>query len=282
MITMTNSSTATLEFCGQLDGLIQETFGFSFHKWHERGLWNDDYERYSIIENGVMLSNISVYKMRMMVNGSCCDYLQLGSVATRSDQRGKGLSRSIMEHILQKYPDTPIFLHGDNSALPYYLKVGFKPFDYKQPYINCQLNPQGVMVKLSIDDPKVDEYLRGRNQFSKILDCRNQYEINWFHLLYGLADHIYELPEIGVLMIAKQQGNTLMIFDMLTQGTVTFSQITPHLHFQGIERLEFGFNPDWLQLDYQMSPIEMDDGTPLMRGEIRTDSEFVIPALIVT
>ena len=191
MITMTNSSTTTSEFNKQLNDLIMQAFGFSFDKWHNRSFWTDDYERYSIIEDGVMLSNISVSKMKMLINGLPCDYLQLGSVATRQEHRGKGLSRKIMEHIFSAYPHTPIFLQGDNDALEYYLKMGFKPFACKQPYVECKLNNIGEMIRLDVTNPKVDMYLKGRLQYSQILDCRNQYEINWFHILYGFSNNIF-------------------------------------------------------------------------------------------
>lgn len=282
MVKMTNSSATTKEFNDQINALIMETFGFSFEKWHDRGFWTDDYERYSIIEAGVIQSNISVYKMKMLINGLSYDCLQLGSVATRQESRGRGLSRKIMEHIFGVYPNTPIFLNGDNDALEYYLKMGFEPLVCKQPYIDCRLDGSGRMKKLDINDPKVDLYFKERSQYSQILDCTNQYAINWFHVLYLHPDCIYEIPQLDMLLIAEQNGSTLMIYDIAAREPVSFSQIREHLGFEGIELVKFGFNPDWLGIDYCMGEYEEEDSTLLVKGDFPVKKEFIIPAMITT
>ena len=190
MITMTNGFTTTKEFNGQLNELIMHAFGFSFDKWHAENVWNEDYEIYSIIENSVMLANISVYKMKMIINGEKRDYLQFGSVATREEYRRRGLSKKIMEHIFSIYPDTSCFLHAGDSVVEFYPKFGFKSITYKQPYIEYKLKNIGGMIKLDISNPKVDKYLKERSQYSKVFDCTNQYAINWFHLLYSHQNDI--------------------------------------------------------------------------------------------
>jgi len=53
-ITMNNQNNPAYE--AMLDTLIQEVFGFSFEPWFEYELWDKNYESYSIIENGKMLS----------------------------------------------------------------------------------------------------------------------------------------------------------------------------------------------------------------------------------
>ncbi len=282
MITMTNASNATDRYKEQLNALIMDTFGFTFEKWHDKNLWNDDYERYSIIENDIMLSNVSAYKMKMLVNGRQCEYLQLGSVATREEHRGKGLSRKIMEHIFSKYPDKPIFLNGDNDALNFYLKLGFKPFAYKQPYIDCSLQKGKGMIKLDVTEPKIDGYLKGRTQYSQILDCKNQYAINWFYLILMFGDNIYEIPELDIMLIAKQQDDILTIYDIAAKKPVSFEQIKPYLDFEQVSKIQFGFNPDWLQIDYLMEDYVEEDSTPLIKGSFNLERDYIIPRLIIT
>lgn len=229
-----------------------------------------------------MLSNISVYKMKMLVNGVSKDYLQLGSVATRKEQQGKGLARKIMEHIMTVYPNTPIFLFGDNEAEGYYNKMGFAPFSYKQPYTECKINNPGEMHRLEITDLKVDRYLKQRAQYSQMLDCINQYAINWFHLIYRYPNHIYEIPGLDVMLVMKQSGSVLSIFDIAASKPVSFNEILPYLHFDGVSRIEFGFNPDWLGLDYKMDIIEDDDGIPFIRGDFGLISDFTFPVMMAT
>lgn len=282
MITMTNGSTTTKKFNAELNKLIMHTFGFSFDKWHAKNVWNDDYELYSIIENGIMLANISVYKMKMIINGENRDYLQFGSVATRKEYRGKGLSKKLMEHIFSIYPDTPCFLHGGDSVVEFYPKFGFKPIAYKQPYINCKLKNSGEMIKLNITNPKVDKYLKERTQYSKVFDCTNQYAINWFHLLYGHQNNIYEIPQLEVMIIAYQQDNKLTICDIVTSKPVSFEKIVLYLYFEGVDIIQFDFNPDWLGVDYHMKEYKNEDENPFVKGDFGLEQEYMIPRNIIT
>jgi len=123
-ITMQNKNDP--EYEALLNDLTQETFNFSFAPWHDLKLWNDSYESYSIIEDGRMLAGICIYKMDMLINGKFCRLHQLGTVATRAECRNQGLSRLLMEHIFNKYPQTPAMLFGNSTVLNFYPRFGFK------------------------------------------------------------------------------------------------------------------------------------------------------------
>lgn len=279
---MTNASTTTKEFNAKLNELIMHAFEFTFEKWHAKNVWNDDYEIYSIIEDGVMIANISVTKMKMIIKGEESDYLQFGSVATREEHRGKGLSKKIMEHIFSIYPDTPCFLHGGDDVVEFYPKFGFKPITYKQPYIEYKLKNSGEMIKLNVTDPKVDNYLKQRNQYSKIFDCTNQYSINWFHLLYGHQNNIYEIPKLNIMFVACKRDNKLTIYDIATSKPVSFEQVVPYLCFEGVDIIQFCFNPDWLRIDYKMKEFKIEDENPFVKGDFGLEQEYIIPRMIIT
>jgi GNAT superfamily N-acetyltransferase len=282
MITMTNRSKFTEKFDEQINDLMLHALDFSFDKWHAKKVWDDDYERYSIIENDIMLANISVFKMKMLINGEQREFLQFGSVATREEYRGKGLSRKLMEHIFSIYPDTPTFLHGGDSVVEFYPKFGFVPSAYKQPYIEYKLQNCGEMIKLNINDPKVDQYLRERSQYSKVFDCLNQYSINWFHLLYGHSNNVYEIQQLDLMIIAKQNGNKLTIYDIVAKKTVSFEEIAPHLYFEGVDTIQFVFNPDWLGIEYSMKEYKIHDANPFAKGGFGVEGEYMIPGMIIT
>ena len=74
-----------------------------FQFWYDLNLWDENYESYSIIENGEMISNICVYKTNILFNNKQHPALSIGAVATKKEHRGKGLSRKLMEHIIDKY-----------------------------------------------------------------------------------------------------------------------------------------------------------------------------------
>jgi len=122
------------------DDLIQETFGFSFEPWLKRNLWDHRYESYSIIENGKMQANACIFKTDMLVQGKPVRAHQFGAIATRENQRGKGLSRLLMNHILDKYPTTPAFLAANKSVADYYQQYGFRPLQTYRPIIDIAIN----------------------------------------------------------------------------------------------------------------------------------------------
>ncbi|WP_052339405.1 GNAT family N-acetyltransferase [Gorillibacterium massiliense] len=279
-VIMNNGMTATAAFKSQINDLIQLTFGFSFEKWHKRNLWDDQYERYSIIDGDKIAANISVFKVKLLIHGETRNFLQLGSVATREEYRGKGLARKIMEHIFELYPDTPMFLHANESVTEFYPRFGFKPFTYKQPYLKTGCLHGNGMIKLNLTDPKVDYYLKSRAQYSRIFDCLSPYSINWFHLIYFHADHLYELPGLDAMLIAEQRGNVLFIYDIIAAKNISISQVLPLLNFPGADTIEFGFTPDWLEADYSMREMELDH--PFIRGDFGVNGNFRMPELLLT
>lgn len=282
MISMTNGITATDHYKKQLNELVTHVFGFSFESWHALGIWGDDYECYSIITDHHMIANISVYKMSLLINGRERQYLQLGLVATREENRGQGLARKIMEFIMERYLNVPMFLHANDSVIDFYPKFGFTPVSYKQPYINYHLKNDCGMTRMDLRDPKVKHYLKERGQYSSIFDCANQYAINWFHLLFSYSDHIYEIPELEVMLIAEQSNSILTIYDIVSRKEVAFADIVSYLGFSGGDVIHFGFNPDRLGLEYSLKEYPMNDSTLFIRGDFGVEGEYIIPVMIIT
>jgi len=282
MITNVNGTTATQKFKDQLNKLIMEVFGFSFGTWHALDLWRDDYECFSIIEKETMLANVSVYRLKLLIEGNPIDCLQIGAVATKKEYRGQGLSRKIMEAIFSKYPAEPAFLFGNDSVVNFYPKFGFKPAQEYLPFLTQTIDNPTPMQRLTIKDPKVDKYLKGRAQFSSIFDCINQYSINWFHLLYEYCKDIIEIESLQVMVVAKQEGTTLRILDVVAHKPLTFEQILPFLGFSGVTKIEFGFNPDWLGVECQREEYREEDSTYFVKGDLNVNQEYIVPLLLHT
>ncbi len=279
MITMTNGHTATQEFKNQYNQLMMDTFGFSLEKWHNLNVWDDTYENYTIKEENMIIANVSIFKMRIVIGNVERTCIQIGGVATKKEYRGKGYSRKIMEHILGVYPDAPGLLFAADDACNFYPKFGFTPIVDKQPYIDYQLDNIGEMTKLEVLDPKVDQYLKERKQFSKVFDCKDQYAINWFHISNIYPNNIYEIEQLGVMIIARQVNNVLTIFDIVSKEPVTFVELIPHLHFSGINKIKFGFNPDRLSIDYLLEDIQVEDSTLFIKDQFLQQNQYIVPML---
>lgn len=280
-ITMNNHNNVTYE--ALYDSLIQETFGFSFERWFERKLWDEHYESYSIIENGVMFANVCIFKTDMMVNGKSFCAHQFGGVATRKSERGKGLSRLLMEHILEKYPNTPAFLGANPSVIDFYPRFCFRRVQTYHPEIVTDINNDTSKgTKLSPDDAQVVIALRERGAFSNVLDSLNTQSVQMFHLLLDYPDSIYRLPDCGAIVIAEQQDNRLFIADVIAQKPVSFATIQKELPFSGINLVEFGFCPDWLDIVPEWLPDDMENNPYFIRGDWHLPIKIRFPAVSET
>lgn len=111
-----------------LGALTQATFGFDFEAWVTRGFCaRGAYVPYSFEEDGRILSNVSVNRMEFCLNGEKRRWLQLGTVATREDMRGRGLARRLVEIALADSMDGcgGVYLFANPEAVGFYEKCGF-------------------------------------------------------------------------------------------------------------------------------------------------------------
>lgn len=280
-ITMNNHNNIIYE--SMFDDLIQEVFGFSFKPWFQYKLWNERYESYSFIENGRMLANICIFKLEMVLNEEIIPVYQLGAVATRKEKRGKGLARSLMEHVLTKYLDTPMFLAANPGVLKFYPRFGFRRIQVYRPEVMVDINNNSSRsVKLLADDERVMNSLWKRGAYSSIMDSLGTQSVQMFHLLLDFPDRIYLLPNCEAIVIAEQEGDRLFIADVVTSKPMTFDEIWPELPFTGIRRVTFGFCPDWLNITPEWVPIDMNESPYFIRGEWNLPEKYRFPVLSET
>lgn len=128
-----------------LGALTQAAFGFDFEAWAARGFCaRGAYVPYSFEEDGRILSNVSVNRMEFCLNGEKRRWLQLGTVATREDMRGRGLARRLVEIALADSMDgcDGVYLFANPEAAGFYEKCGFtrgieyRSFQRAEAYLN--------------------------------------------------------------------------------------------------------------------------------------------------
>lgn len=263
-----------------LNNLLKEIF-FDFQFWYDLNLWDENYESYSIVEDGQMVSNICLYKTEILFNQKRYLALSIGAVATKEAYRGRGYSRILMEHILKKYDGTPMYLFANDRVVDFYPKFGFKRIQEKLPVYRCEIDNGVEPVKLSYDHPKVWDYVYKRVNYSQRLDCLNTASINMFHIHLGyLKDCIFQIPELDTMVIAKQNGTTLKLFGVFSLREISFSDLARLLPFRNVRKIEFGFMPYWSDLHFTMEAYETD---PLFVRGIGCDlGDFKFPELSTT
>ncbi len=265
-----------------LEDLIREVFGFSFAPWFARGLWDERYESHAIIEDGRMLSNISLYKSDLVVAGKPVRAHQFGGVATRGEARGKGLSRRLMEQVTNLYPETPAYLAAHPGVTGFYPRFGFRNAGTFRPEKAIRIdNPEVTACRLDPDDPAVAAAL-GNRMYSEVLDCVNAQPIRMFHLLMDYPDGIYRLPRCGAIVVAEQEGDRLTIADVLSAEPIAFNTLRTELPFVGVRNVSFGFCPEWLGVTPDWKPVDSTKEPFFLRGDWKLPDRFLFPVMAET
>ena len=271
------------EYEAMLDALVQEVFGFSFAPWFKCKLWDSNYESYSIIEDGKMLSNVCIYKSKLLINGERTPAISFGAVATRKDARGKGLSRHLIQHVLSLYPDTLAYLFANPSVINFYPQFGFRQAQTYKPEISVAINnDHAATIKCDLDDAILQKAIYNRNTYSNLVDCTNSQSIQVFHLLMSYPNDIYYLPHCKSIVVATKKDNRLFIADVIAGHSLTFDELATVLPFTGIHTVEFGFCPDWLGVSPTWKPADMKADPFFIKGGWKLPKKFCFPLTSTT
>ncbi|MGD6968452.1 GNAT family N-acetyltransferase [Rossellomorea vietnamensis] len=99
------------------NSLASQVFGIDFEKWYERGFWTGKYEPYSLVDGDKVIANVSVNKINLIIEGERKGAVQLGTVMTHKDYRGKGLSGVLMRNVLEEFKDVDLIYLFANSTV---------------------------------------------------------------------------------------------------------------------------------------------------------------------
>jgi predicted acetyltransferase len=102
-----------------------------FREWYNKGFWADEFIPFSLLENGKIISNVCISKMKLLIEGKETNGIQIGAVGTIPEYRNKGLSRYLMDLILDKYENFAdlFFLFANETVTDFYPKFGFKQYN---------------------------------------------------------------------------------------------------------------------------------------------------------
>ena len=255
--------------------LTQLTFGFDFSAWHKAGLWTDRYQPHCLVADGQVAANISVNRMDFCWEGSPLSMIQLGTVMTHPDFRGKGLSRYLMERILQVYEGTVdlIYLFANHTVLEFYPKFGFSPveetiFSREMPAPSKEAIRR---VDAGTDFPLLLDLVR-RGKPQGVFPMAGNRELSLFHLLGPYRDSLYLLPNLDALAVAEYREDSLFLWEVFSPKELPISRVLAAFSRPGISRAILGFPPNGLG-GYALSPLPGGDDMLFVQGPRRNSSK---------
>lgn len=211
--------------------LTREVFGFDFENWYSKGYWGAQYIPYSLLDGDKVVSNISVSLIKFKVNGKKKTLLQIGTVMTTPEYRHQGMSRTLLEKVLNEWRGNCdlIYLFANETVLDFYPKFGFKHVEQYQ--YSKEVRPKNTdltAVKLDMSNPKNEELVRNTINSSipiSPLSMIDNTSLVMFYCTSFLANNVHYIKELGAVVIADLDGKTLCLKDIFCEKTVAVDDV---------------------------------------------------------
>jgi predicted N-acetyltransferase YhbS len=242
--------------------------GRTFFDWGERRGWAAGYEVFAIVVDDRIVSTVGRQAMRYVINGQARNGYQIGAVATHREHRNRGLARRLMERVLVELdaPDQPVILFANPSVLEFYPRFGFRRLAQTRFVAHVDVRPAGTLAP-SLDLARATDRVWLANHCARAhpigggFTARDYCATLLFHLTRE-PRRAFRLDSFGVVVVTQQDGDRLLIQDLLATRPFSLTDALPRLCAAPARMIEFGFHPElwWpntktLALDDGESPL---------------------------
>jgi len=258
--------------------------GVDFSIWYDRGYWSDKYIPFSLVEDDKIVSNVSVSQMKILVDGHSMDGLQIGTVGTLPDYRNRGLSKFLMQYVLNKYKNTNIiFLFANDTVLDFYPRFGLKRYNEVIFKSISQIPGSNYAAKkLDISNKSdlsiIDRCINQREDLTKLFGATDYDFITYWHLLNIFPDNLFYMADDEVIIICEEKENQLHLWDVIYTKPFDLSlAISKVIKGNNLQSILYYFPPD--QLPFRCDEVVPDNNSYLfVKGDFRIkDKEFKFP-----
>lgn len=226
--------------------LAEQTFGLNFEGWYQNGFWGENYDPHSIVIDGEVVSNVSVNRTDLVFGGRRYHILQLGTVMTAPEYRGRGLNRAIMEYIEREYADADgIYLFANDTVVDYYPRFGFRPGREMACCKAVAASDTCRAEQVLMDGPAAWDRLAKameKSTFREGCPMVGNPGLIFFYVSQFMTDAVYHIPSLDAWVIAEQEGSSLTIHNIFADASVTVEDVAAA--FMGVEEICLGFAPE--------------------------------------
>jgi GNAT superfamily N-acetyltransferase len=269
--------------------LTNTVFGFDLEEWYRKGFWNERYLPYSFVDGDEVIANVSVNKMDLILLGEKKRAIQIGTVMTHPDYRGRGLSGRLMNLVLNEYENEAdfIYLFANKNVLNFYPKFGFEPRPESRFTVTIAATGRkrfGRARKLNPFDPetlrRLYEMASSRKPVSRVLGVENAHNLVMFYCLKVFSDCLYYIEAEAVLAICQIKDRVLHVYDLISSEEFDIHGVIATIADAEVERMVFHFTPDLLGLKTEDSPLLAANDTFFVRGDsFDIDRSFKYPVI---
>ena len=255
------------ELRDSFNGLAVKVFGLNFEEWYQNGFWQENYIPYSVVIDGKVVSNVSVNRCDMNYNGKTVRLIQLGTVMTDPDHRGKGYAGLLMEKILSDYEGKVdgIYLFANDSVLDFYPRFGFRKG--KESCFSKDVTADSAMTAVQVP-------MSGKEDWEKMVSLFNMNEQNaamymvgnpglyMFYLSQFMQENVFYIRDCDTYAVAETEDGTLTLHAVIGNGDI--DQVISSFG-SNIKRVVLGFTPKDSS-GYEKSEVNEDDTTLFVKG----------------
>ncbi len=230
--------------------LAEETFRLDFESWYQKGWWTERYRPYTLFDGEKAVANVSVNTLDFRLDGKRKRFVQLGTVMTAPDYRGRGLSRFLLEKVLGERQDACdlVYLYANDSVVDFYPKFGFQKaeetaWEQELPETDRKVfsfekldpeSPEGLDCLLS--------HYAGSNPFSACTMEDNP-GLLLFYCGSFLRDSLWYIREADAVLVAEREENSLLCWDIFGGASASLPELLSALAGPGCKTARLGFLP---------------------------------------
>ena len=186
--------------------------------------------------------------------------LQVGTVMTHPDYRNRGLSKSLMNKVLEEYKNKYDFMYlfANESVLDFYPKFGFEIVDEYQFSINFSSNQKSINELRKLNIANVDDvnfiykFAKERIPVSDRFSTGNSQGILMYYCLNVFCNDIYYLESEDAIIIFNEDENQIDIFDIISKNKINIDNILIEILGKGTKKIVFHYTPDYEGLNLKV------------------------------
>lgn len=244
--------------------LARNTFGLDFEPWYQKGYWGSDYIPYVLMDGAMVVSNVSVNIINTRWEGQVRRYIQLGTIMTSKEYRGRGLSRWLMKKVLDDWKDKcdAVYLFANDSVLDFYPKFGFiRASEYQCHKDISKMDKKARKLDMSKaqDRQLLLSAYKLSNPFSA-LPMEGNEGLLMFYCSQFMKENVYYIEQYEAVVIAEYDDESLLCYDVFCQHKCTLDDILCALAEKTTRKAVLGFAPK--QVDsYEITELHEEDTT---------------------
>lgn len=250
----------------QLNRLVLDVFGLDFAPWNALKPGIRCYTPFTFFHDGRAVANVSASPMELTLAGREVAAVQVGTVCTRPEHRGKGLVRELMTRAHTHWHGRRelSFLFANETVLDFYQQLGYRRVE--QHRFHCAAprwrpaseRPRTLDILDAGDRELMRQYADERAPVSDRVGVRAQAWLWLFHARMQYAEHLRYIEPLDLVAVSRQEQSTLHIFDLVGRQIPSLAELYPYLGSEEIREVRFHFTPDKLSVPRLIETVAVD------------------------